>query len=83
MKIFSGFCIACLNFYQWAFSPLFLSLGVHCRFIPTCSHYSVNAVEMHGPFKGIVLSVWRVLRCHPFCKGGHDPVPMNCFSGRV
>ena len=46
-----------------------------CRFHPTCSHYAVEAVELHGPARGSLLAAWRVLRCHPFCRGGFDPVP--------
>ncbi|MBE6717739.1 MAG: membrane protein insertion efficiency factor YidD [Ruminococcaceae bacterium] len=46
-----------------------------CRFYPTCSCYAIEALEKHGFFKGSLLSVWRILRCNPFCKGGFDPVP--------
>jgi len=46
-----------------------------CRFYPTCSNYAIEALEKHGAIKGIWLSVWRILRCQPFCKGGFDPVP--------
>lgn len=46
-----------------------------CRFHPTCSHYAVEAIETHGFTRGVVLALWRVLRCQPFSKGGWDPVP--------
>lgn len=46
-----------------------------CRFLPTCSEYAIQAIERFGFFKGIGLSLWRILRCNPFCKGGYDPVP--------
>ena len=46
-----------------------------CRFYPTCSHYSYQAIYKHGVLKGIPLSIWRVLRCNPFNPGGFDPVP--------
>jgi putative membrane protein insertion efficiency factor len=46
-----------------------------CRFYPTCSHYSYQAIYKHGAFKGTFLTVWRVLRCNPFNPGGYDPVP--------
>lgn len=46
-----------------------------CRFVPTCSQYSIEAIEKFGFFKGGVLSLWRLIRCNPFFKGGYDPVP--------
>jgi hypothetical protein len=46
-----------------------------CRFTPTCSHYSYQAIVKYGLLKGSALSVWRILRCQPFSKGGYDPVP--------
>lgn len=46
-----------------------------CRFSPTCSDYFIQAVRKHGAIKGAWLGVRRFLRCHPYCKGGHDPVP--------
>ncbi len=46
-----------------------------CRFTPTCSQYAIEALEVHGFFKGSLLAIWRILRCNPFGKGGYDPVP--------
>ncbi len=46
-----------------------------CKFIPTCSEYSIEAIEKYGALKGGLLSIWRILRCNPFSKGGYDPVP--------
>ncbi len=46
-----------------------------CRFHPTCSAYAIEALELHGVVRGTGLTVWRILRCQPFCKGGFDPVP--------
>ena len=46
-----------------------------CRFHPTCSEYGYQCVEKHGIIKGGFLTIWRILRCNPFNKGGHDPVP--------
>ncbi len=46
-----------------------------CRFLPTCSSYALEAIETHGFFRGGLLSLWRLLRCSPLCKGGYDPVP--------
>jgi putative membrane protein insertion efficiency factor len=46
-----------------------------CKYIPTCSEYGIEAIEKYGAFKGGLLTVWRILRCNPFSKGGYDPVP--------
>ena len=46
-----------------------------CKFIPTCSEYGIQAIEKYGAFKGSILTIWRILRCNPFSKGGYDPVP--------
>jgi uncharacterized protein len=64
--------IGLVKFYRLAISPLF---PPRCRFYPTCSAYSLEALQKHGPIKGLGLSIWRILRCHPFNPGGHDPVP--------
>lgn len=61
-----------LRLYQWTISPL---LGPRCRFYPSCSHYAVEAVQLHGPLKGLYLATRRLLRCHPGHPGGVDPVP--------
>lgn len=58
--------------YQTALSPL---LGHHCRFLPTCSQYTAEALERFGVLKGSWLGARRLLRCHPFHAGGLDPVP--------
>ncbi|MBR6918446.1 MAG: membrane protein insertion efficiency factor YidD [Clostridia bacterium] len=57
----------------------FISSGrpASCRFTPTCSSYAIGALEEWGPVVGLVLAVWRVLRCNPFSKGGYDPVPLR------
>lgn len=47
----------------------------NCRFIPSCSQYTIEAILKHGFFKGILLGAWRILRCNPFSKGGFDKVP--------
>ena len=49
--------------------------GHHSRFIPTCSEYAMQALAVHGLVKGLILTVWRLLRCQPFAKFGYDPVP--------
>lgn len=60
--------------YRLLFSPW---LGSSCRFEPTCSIYSLHALEQHGAAVGSYLTVARLLRCHPWCAGGHDPVPQE------
>ena len=62
-----------IRFYQVCLSPL--KGGPSCRFTPTCSQYALEAFEEWGFFIGLALTVWRILRCNPFCKGGFDPVP--------
>ena len=58
--------------YQVILSPF---LGQRCRFAPSCSLYASEAVRLHGAFRGSWLALKRIGRCHPFCKGGYDPVP--------
>jgi putative membrane protein insertion efficiency factor len=68
----SGFLLLLLWIYRKTISPW---LPPCCRFTPSCSHYAVEAVRLHGAWKGFWLAFWRVMRCQPFCKGGYDPVP--------
>ncbi|WP_425387479.1 membrane protein insertion efficiency factor YidD [Desulfovibrio inopinatus] len=63
-----------IRVYQYTISPYF---PPSCRFQPTCSHYAYEAVVRHGALAGSVLAAYRLLRCHPFCKGGYDPVPRS------
>lgn len=63
-----------IRIYQLGISPI---LGYHCRFTPSCSEYASGALEQHGLWSGIRLTVKRLLRCHPWCPGGHDPVPVK------
>ena len=51
-----------------------------CKYYPTCSNYTKEAIEQHGVIIGILLGVWRILRCNPFSKGGYDPVPLKVCS---
>ncbi len=60
-----------LRLYKTWLSPF---LPPSCRFTPTCSSYTMQAVEKYGAFRGTWLGAKRILRCQPFCKGGHDPV---------
>ncbi|MEC4090334.1 membrane protein insertion efficiency factor YidD [Pseudoalteromonas rubra] len=61
-----------IHFYQRFISPL---LGPHCRYTPTCSHYAIQAINLHGIAKGSWLALKRILKCHPLSAGGADPVP--------
>ncbi|MFO7750328.1 MAG: membrane protein insertion efficiency factor YidD [Desulfobacteraceae bacterium] len=61
-----------IRVYQCCISPFIIS---SCRFYPSCSHYALEAVTVHGSVKGALLSIKRVLKCHPFHPGGFDPVP--------
>jgi uncharacterized protein len=60
------------RFYKRWISPM---LGERCRFHPYCSDYMVEAIEVHGFVRGVLLGSWRLVRCNPWCEGGPDPVP--------
>lgn len=63
--------IGIIKLYQRLISPLF---PPSCRFYPTCSQYSIEAFHKYGVLKGFIKSVWRIIRCNPFNKGGYDPL---------
>ena len=65
--------IKLIRIYRKYISPL--KGGPTCIYMPTCSQYAIEALEKHGAIKGTLLSIWRILRCNPFSKGGYDPVP--------
>lgn len=64
--------ILLIKFYKAAISP---HLPKNCKYEPTCSQYGIEAIERFGVLKGTALTVWRILRCNPFSRGGYDPVP--------
>ena len=66
-----------LRGYKRWISPM---LPPACRFVPTCSEYALEAVDVHGPLRGSWLAITRLLRCHPFARAGHDPVPRETSS---
>lgn len=70
--MFDRVLVALIRGYQYLLSPW---VGGSCRFWPTCSDYAREAIESHGAARGIRMTVWRLARCHPYAKGGFDPVP--------
>jgi hypothetical protein len=66
-----GFFIKLVKAYQYLISPL---TGPSCRFTPTCSEYSIQAIDKYGPLKGSWLSIKRISKCHPWGKSGNDPL---------
>ena len=66
-----------LRGYKRALSPMFLP---SCRYVPSCSDYAAEAIEKFGAVRGTALAIWRLLRCHPFVRGGFDPVPRGICS---
>jgi hypothetical protein len=73
--------LALLGFYRRWLSPALHSISPGgCKFEPTCSEYAQVAIATHGPLRGSVLALWRLLRCHPFTRGGFDPVPAASAS---
>ena len=72
MSIIARLAVLMVRGYQVTVSPLLPSA---CRYQPSCSAYMIEAVERHGALRGVWLGARRVLRCHPFARGGYDPVP--------
>jgi uncharacterized protein len=70
--VIGRFMVGCIRLYKRFLSPL---LPPSCRFTPSCSRYTVEAIQRHGALRGTLLGTWRILRCNPFGKGGYDPVP--------
>ena len=74
MKLATYTLIKLITLYKYLVSPL---LGHSCRYLPTCSNYSIEALKTFGFFKGLTLSLKRILSCHPWSNGGLDPVKKN------
>ena len=72
LKFLSFLLVVPIKLYQILISPI---LGPNCRYHPTCSQYSIEAINKHGPFKGTWLAIKRISSCHPWGGSGHDPVP--------
>ena len=66
--------IGLISFYQKHISSYLGHIGINCKYYPTCSEYTKQAIEKYGVFKGIILGIKRILRCNPFSKGGYDPL---------
>ncbi|GAJ27580.1 membrane protein insertion efficiency factor YidD [Acidomonas methanolica] len=71
-RLVTSALLGVIRFYQRYISP---QLGLNCRFTPTCSAYAAEAIRRYGPLRGGWLAVKRVGRCHPYARGGVDPVP--------
>jgi len=71
MKITDKILILIIKGYQIIISPIF---SQSCRFYPTCSQYSIESIKKYGTFKGGLKAVKRIAKCHPFSKGGYDPL---------
>ncbi len=70
------FLLALLAFYKRWLSPALHAISAGgCKYLPTCSEYAATAIATHGAMRGSALAAWRLLRCHPFSRGGFDPVP--------
>lgn len=80
-KALRGLAVLPIRVYQRALSPL---VGPRCRYYPSCSEYAVEAIRRFGILRGVVLAVWRLLRCNPWSRGGFDPVEdQRLFRPRV
>jgi uncharacterized protein len=76
MQLINNFLILAIKSYKYCISPYFPS---NCRYLPTCSQYFIDSLKLNGPFKGFILGIKRVSRCHPIkilgSKSGYDPAP--------
>ena len=79
MNILTYILIKLIKSYKYILSPL---LGHSCRYLPTCSEYSIEALKQFGLIKGAFMSIKRILSCHPWGKGGFDPVKKEIRGGK-
>lgn len=63
-----------IKIYQKIISPIFSAMGIKCKYYPTCSEYTKQAIEKYGCIKGVYIGGKRIIRCNPFSKGGYDPL---------
>jgi putative membrane protein insertion efficiency factor len=70
-KVLTFFALTLINLYRYLISPI---LGNNCRFLPTCSEYTKESIIKFGFFKGVMIGIKRIIRCHPWGKKGYDPV---------
>jgi len=63
-----------IKIYKKTLSPVFYAKGIRCKYYPTCSEYTIQAIQKYGVLKGVFLGFKRILRCNPFVKGGYDPL---------
>ena len=71
-QVLTTILIFLVKIYKYTISPV---LPIACRYTPTCSVYAIEAIQKHGPFKGLILSIKRLLSCNPWGGHGYDPVP--------
>jgi putative membrane protein insertion efficiency factor len=79
MNILTFILIKLIKGYKFLISPL---LGHSCRYLPTCSEYSIEALKQFGLIKGTFMSIKRILSCHPWSKGGFDPIKKEIRGGK-
>lgn len=79
-RIAGGILIGLIRVYQYTLSPL---TGASCRYTPSCSHYGLEAIRVHGPIRGGWLTIKRIGRCNPWGGHGHDPVPEKKIKSTV
>lgn len=72
LKVIGWILLVPVYIYKYAISPF---TPASCRHVPTCSEYAVQAIKIHGPFKGFWLATCRISKCHPWGTNGYDPVP--------